>query len=167
MGEYEERYPEAYGRSETAEQPTPREEVLHPTMPRQVRDDPALARRPAAPAAPTPAAPPRRRFGDSYRGVGPRGYTRSPERIYEDICDRLTENPFIDASDIEVRVGGTEVVLTGAVDSNVALRQAEAIAEEVAGVSHVHNRLRVGDGGERREPTAGDQVNRAMGAPAR
>src|SRR5947207_489547 len=56
-----------------------------------------------APAAPmrvpggAPAAP-----QGPYRGRGPRGYARSPARIYEDLCDRLTENPFIDASEIEV-----------------------------------------------------------------
>jgi hypothetical protein len=41
-----------------------------------------------------------------HRGCGPRGYVRSPARIYEDLCDRLTENPFIDATDVEVTVAG-------------------------------------------------------------
>ena len=108
------------------------------------------------------AGAPRRRAAGTYRGVGPRGYRRSPERIYEDICDRLTENPFIDASDIEVAISGSEVTLTGAVDSVIALRQAEEIADEVAGVSHVHNRLSVRPGSPG-EPSPGDRVNRALG----
>src|SRR5881394_4258679 len=94
------------------------------------RTAPAIGVKPVTPRAEGP-----------YRGRGPRGYVRSPARIYEDLCDRLTDNPFIDASDIEVTVAGTEVTLTGTVRDTIALRQAQAIAEEVAGVSHVHNRL--------------------------
>src|SRR6266576_4027807 len=90
-----------------------------------------------------------------HRGRGPRGYVRSPARIYEDLCDRLTDNPFIDASDIEVTVAGTEVTLTGTVRDTIALRQAQAIAEEVAGVSHVHNRLLIREAGAH-ETTPGE-----------
>ena len=97
-----------------------------------------------------------------HRGRGPRGYVRSPARIYEDLCDRLTDNPFIDASDIEVTVAGTEVTLSGTVRDTIALRQAQAIAEEVAGVSHVHNRLLIREAGTH-ETTPGEAVNEALG----
>jgi osmotically-inducible protein OsmY len=116
-----------------------------------------------APAAPmrvpggAPAAP-----HGPYRGRGPRGYVRSPVRIYEDLCDRLTENPFIDASEIDVMVAGTEVTLAGTVPDVIAMRQAQAIAEEVAGVSHVHNRLQLREAAER-ENTPGKAVNEALG----
>jgi len=102
----------------------------------------------------------------TYRGRGPRGYVRSPARIYEDLCDRLTDNPFVDASDIEVLVAGTEVSLSGMVKDPIALRQAQAIAEEVAGVTHVHNRLQLRPAGER-ETTPGDAVNAALGTGAK
>jgi BON domain len=98
-----------------------------------------------------------------YRGRGPRGYLRSAARIYEDLCDRLTENPFIDASEIDVTVSGTEVTLSGTVADVIAMRQAQAIAEEVAGVTHVHNRLQIRDAGEP-EATPGKAVNEALGA---
>jgi osmotically-inducible protein OsmY len=39
-----------------------------------------------------------------YAGRGPRGYRRSDERIREDINDRLTDDWYIDASDVEVIV---------------------------------------------------------------
>src|SRR4030081_2128258 len=97
---------------------------------------------PARGAGTTPTRP-----QGPHRGRGPRGYVRSPARIYEDLCDRLTDNPFIDASDIEVTVAGPEVTLTGTVRDRIALRQAQAIAEEVAGVSHVHNRLLIREAG--------------------
>ena len=47
----------------------------------------------------------------SYRGRGPRGYTRSDERLLETICERLTDDPRIDARDIEVQVQQQVVTL--------------------------------------------------------
>jgi osmotically-inducible protein OsmY len=52
-------------------------------------------------------------------GKGPRGYQRSDERVFEDVCDRLTDDPRVDASDVEVRVENGEVTLTGTVRSRV------------------------------------------------
>ena len=79
---------------------------------------------------------------EEYRGRGPKNYRRSDERIKEDINDRLSEG-YLDASDIEVEVQSTEVVLTGTVNSRADKRRAEAVAESVTGVSNVENRLRV------------------------
>ncbi|MEO8714216.1 MAG: BON domain-containing protein [Acetobacteraceae bacterium] len=81
--------------------------------------------------------------GAHHRGRGPRGYTRSDERIREDVSDRLTENPVLDASDIEVTVAGGEVTLAGSVDSRYSKRLAEDLADDVSGVKHVQNNLRV------------------------
>lgn len=81
-----------------------------------------------------------------YTGRGPKGYQRSDERIREDICDRLTEHPAIDASEIEVEVKNGEVTLTGAVDSRAVKHLAEVMVETVAGVKDVHNQLRVSQG---------------------
>jgi osmotically-inducible protein OsmY len=79
----------------------------------------------------------------SYRGRGPRNYTRSDDRIRDDINDRLTYHISIDASDIEVEVNGGEVALSGHVRSRYEKRLAEDIAEDVNGVNHVENRIRV------------------------
>jgi osmotically-inducible protein OsmY len=79
----------------------------------------------------------------SFRGRGPRNYSRSDDRIKEDINDRLTDHHYIDASDIDVEVNGGEVILTGTVDSRYAKRMAEDIAEDVSGVHNVENRIRV------------------------
>ena len=80
----------------------------------------------------------------SHRGRGPKNYRRSDERIKEDISDRLTDYPYLDASDIEIEVNsGGEVILTGMVESRYAKRMAEDIAENVSGVTHLENRLRV------------------------
>ena len=79
-----------------------------------------------------------------FTGRGPRGYQRSDERIREDVCDRLTMNGDVDASNIEVEVVGAEVTLRGTVDSRSSRRLAEDVAESVHGVRHVHNEIRVG-----------------------
>jgi osmotically-inducible protein OsmY len=79
----------------------------------------------------------------SHRGKGPRNYKRSDERIKEDINDRLSDDPFVDASEIEVTVNAGEVTLTGTVDDRSDKRRAEDLAEAVSGVKNVENRIRV------------------------
>jgi len=83
------------------------------------------------------------RQSGQHRGRGPKGYTRSDERILDDVNDRLTDDPHIDASEIEVSVSNREVTLSGTVNSRFEKRHAEDIAESVSGVSHVQNNLRV------------------------
>jgi hypothetical protein len=81
--------------------------------------------------------------GVDYRGLGPRGYTRSDERIREDVCDRLSDDPLVDASDVEVSVSHSEITLSGTVSSREQKRRAEDCADDVPGVMHVQNNLRV------------------------
>jgi osmotically-inducible protein OsmY len=89
----------------------------------------------------------RRRMDDikdyNHKGKGPKNYKRSPERIKEDVSDKLSDNWMINASEIEVEVNGTEVTLNGIVDRRVNKRLAEDMAESVSGVTHVQNNLRV------------------------
>src|SRR5690349_3952695 len=81
-----------------------------------------------------------------HRGRGPKGYRRSDERIKEDGNDRLSDDYYLDSSDVEVQVTNTEVTLTGTVNSREDKRRAEDIAESVSGVSNVENRLRMKQG---------------------
>lgn len=82
-----------------------------------------------------------RRAMGPHAGKGPRGYTRSDERIYEEVCDRLTEHGQLDATDISVEVKNGEVTLTGTTPDRAAKRLAEDISESVYGVRDVHNRI--------------------------
>jgi len=84
-----------------------------------------------------------RQISGQHKGKGPRGYTRSDDRIKEDINDRLSDDVFVDATDIDVTVSQGEVTLTGTVETRSAKRRAEDIAEEVSGVKNVENRLRL------------------------
>lgn len=89
----------------------------------------------------------RRRQMDKQRsgkyGKGPRGYTRSDDRIREDVNDRLTDDWLIDATSITVTVQSGEVTLEGTVDSRDDKRRAEDVVESISGVRHVQNNLRV------------------------
>lgn len=96
-----------------------------------------------------------------HRGKGPRGYRRSDERVREDVCDRLTDDPFLDASNIEVTVKDCEVTLSGAVNSREDKRRAEDLIERISGVRDVTNNLRVAP--QAQQPGA----ERAASLPAR
>jgi hypothetical protein len=82
----------------------------------------------------------------SQFGRGPKGYTRSDERIREDICDRLSDDDEVDARDITVTVKGAEVTLEGSVPDRRSKHRAEDIAESISGVKDVTNHLRARKG---------------------
>lgn len=84
-----------------------------------------------------------KRTTGEHRGKGPKGYTRSDDRIREDVHDRLADDPYVDASDIEVKVENGNVVLTGNVPDRDQKRRAEDIIESVSGVRDVENRVHV------------------------
>lgn len=78
-----------------------------------------------------------------YTGLGPKGYRRSDARLFEEICDRLTVDRRVDASDIDVKVENGEVTLSGSVRSREEKRYAEEDVERVMGVAEVNNHLKV------------------------
>lgn len=95
-----------------------------------------------------------RREDNSHRGKGPRGYQRADERIEEDVNDRLSDDPQLDATDIEVSVDASEVTLNGQVANRRDKRRAEDCAESVSGVTNVQNNLRVRE--QARTASSGD-----------
>lgn len=98
-----------------------------------------------------------------FLGKGPKGYKRSDDRIKEDVCETLSRDHRIDASDIEVNVENAMVTLSGTVDNRETKRTAEMIIENLSGVDDVKNEIRVKKAGEfgsdsfqaSRSPTSG------------
>jgi osmotically-inducible protein OsmY len=84
-------------------------------------------------------------FG-SHSGKGPKGYTRSDERLKEIICEKLTDDPDIDASEISVDVTSQVVKLTGTVDDRSTKYEVEELIERCGGVKDIDNQLRVRSG---------------------
>jgi osmotically-inducible protein OsmY len=72
---------------------------------------------------------------------GPRGYRRSDERIYEDVCEALIREERVDVSEVTVEVKDGLVTLGG----HVPVRRMRYIIEDVAagcrGVEDVDNRI--------------------------
>lgn len=154
--DYEDRYPEAYRRDEAPPAIQQARDVAAPSpaaaaqerrdtrelqastrslfgLWRHRRDD---QQRPSGAAMPS-------RAGGTYRGLGPRGYTRPDARIREELCDRLTEDAYLDASEIEVAVSGGAVTLSGTVADAAAQRRAQQHAAAVGGVTAIRDSLRV------------------------
>jgi hypothetical protein len=80
---------------------------------------------------------------------GPKGYTRSDERLREDISERLMQAYDIDSSEVTVQVQGGKVVLEGTVPTRYMKHAIEDIADSAPGVQDVDNRVRVTGSGNR------------------
>ncbi len=78
-----------------------------------------------------------------HSGKGPKGYTRTDEKLKDDINERLYHDSHIDASDIEVTVLNGEATLTGTVENKMIKRRIEDVIESVPGITDVENRLKV------------------------
>jgi hypothetical protein len=94
----------------------------------------------------------------NFVGYGPRGYTRSDDRIYEEVCDALMRHPAVDASNIGVKVEKGIVYLSGKVPSRQMKKLSERVAEDCPGVQDVRNELVV---------IAGDDDPQGPDAPAK
>ncbi len=84
----------------------------------------------------------------SFVGYGPKGYRRSDDRIYEEVCEILMKHRQIDASNIGVRVETGVVYLSGKVDSRMSKKLAETLIDDLSGVQDVRNELMVFRGEE-------------------
>ena len=80
---------------------------------------------------------------ESYRGRGPKGYARSDARIQEEVCERLTDDHRVDASDVTIATKDGVVTLEGTVPRRWMKHCAEDVAESCGGVTDVVNRLSV------------------------
>ena len=83
-----------------------------------------------------------------HRGKGPKNYQRSDERVKEMLCERLHDDPEIDASEVTVSVQGGKITLEGTVDSRRTKNAIEDVAEQIGSLD-VQNNLRVQKAGER------------------
>jgi osmotically-inducible protein OsmY len=83
-----------------------------------------------------------------HRGKGPKNFQRSDERVKELLCERLHDDPDIDASEVTVNVQGGKITLEGTVDSRRTKNAIEDVAEQF-GSQDVQNNLRVQKTGER------------------
>jgi hypothetical protein len=147
MGEYEDRYPDAYGHNEVTETDAAERHFSKVGLTRQVRDapgetapadSPTIVRLENTPAAPEPPQPATRRPPPDTMSM-----IRTPRQICDDISEQLTANPYIDAGEVTVTMRDDEVTLDGTINSLIAVSMARAIAENTAGVHRVQMQLKV------------------------
>jgi hypothetical protein len=98
-----------------------------------------------------------------YAGRGPKDYQRSDDRVREEICDCMTDDPMLDASEVTVVVNNGEVILSGTVTSRDQKRRAEDVADRISGVKDVTNQLRVSREANGHTHTAARPVAQASG----
>ena len=122
---------------------------------------PASGWRPGSPAAARAGPTSRTSTGPSAvpfkatAGKGPQGYKRSDDRISDDAHERLTDDAWLDATNIAISVSGGEVTLSGTVETREAKHRAERIVEHINGVNHVQNNLRIAKGSFLTSPASG------------
>ena len=77
-----------------------------------------------------------------HRGKAPKNYVRSDERVFKDVCETLTAQDAVDASDITVTVEKGVVTLDGNVATDHMKELAEEAIMDLPGVKSVRNTLR-------------------------
>ncbi|MDD4974523.1 MAG: BON domain-containing protein [Bacteriovorax sp.] len=85
----------------------------------------------------------RTRTRKNFYGIGPKGYKRSDERIEEDVCELLTKDKNIDASEIVVEVKDGLVKLSGNVEDREDRVEAEMLVHSILGVEDIQNDISV------------------------
>ncbi len=83
---------------------------------------------------------------DGAGGLESKDAPRSDLSIREEVNEALADDPYVNASHIEVAVAGCVVTLTGYVGSRLEKRAAEDCALTVRGVRDVMNAVRVTTG---------------------
>ena len=94
---------------------------------------------PVATSWPAQNSPPSQ---ETFAGKGPKGYARADQRLLEEVCELLTADAELDASDVTVVVQDAEVTLEGTVADRHSKHRAEDVSASVSGIRAVHNRLR-------------------------
>jgi osmotically-inducible protein OsmY len=74
---------------------------------------------------------------------GPKGITRSDERIKEDIAERLWSAGHVDSSEVTIAVENGVVELTGTVPERWMRHEIEDIADNCMGAREIENKVRV------------------------
>src|SRR5207248_2333763 len=81
------------------------------------------------------------------RRTGPKGYTRSDDRLKDEVVERLMSRLHIDLSEVSIDVKDGKVTLEGSVQARHLKHEIEDVVDDVFGVKDIDNRIRVGGQG--------------------
>lgn len=79
----------------------------------------------------------------SYAGIGPKNYQRSDSSLEEEVCEVLTRDALIDASEIIVAVENGTVKLSGSVENREERFAIERAVDGIWGVEDIMNDIKV------------------------
>ena len=80
---------------------------------------------------------------EDLTGLHSKGWKRSDDSVYDEVCEALYQSSDVDASCIEVNVLNGVVSLSGTVNSQAARKAAVDAIEQLPGVWDVHNQISV------------------------
>jgi len=83
------------------------------------------------------------RISLSHANVHSLGHHRLDPQIYEDVCEALLNDPYVDASDIEVEVHEGIVTLRGYVESREMKKDSELCIQHIRGIADIFNLLKL------------------------
>jgi osmotically-inducible protein OsmY len=78
-----------------------------------------------------------------HKGAAPKSERNTQDPVAERVHDLLTEEPWLDATDIDIAVSGGVVTLTGSAPTAEQVALAGKTAAEAEGVTEVKNELAV------------------------
>jgi BON domain len=88
-----------------------------------------------------PAVPYSFTTDQQHAGKGPKGYSKADSLIYEDICEALMKDEFIDASGVEVDVKEGVASLVGDVDDEEMRDRMIGAVHHVHGIKKIVNQI--------------------------
>lgn len=86
---------------------------------------------------------------------GPKGYTRSDERVKEDLCERLTDAYDLEVENVTIEVKDGKVSISGTVPERHMKHRIEDIASTCSGVKDVENNVRVARSSDNESQSSG------------
>ncbi|APD11285.1 hypothetical protein UC34_25315 [Pandoraea vervacti] len=92
---------------------------------------------------------------DMRHRQGPKGYSRTDERIREDVCERLCMAHELEVKDVSVQVRDGRVELQGSVPQRWMKHAIEDVADQCFGVQDVENRIHTQSQYAQGEPSRG------------
>lgn len=98
-----------------------------------------------------------------FRGKGPKNYTRSDEKIKDDVSEALYRNTHVDATRIEVHVSKGIVTLKGFVSDRKQKKEAERAIDYCAGVVDVFNEIHVQEDSQAIKPSPRGLIDNITG----
>lgn len=82
------------------------------------------------------------RLGQRSQRIDPKGYTRSDDRVREDVCETLSRSG-LDVREVSVQVKDGHVTLEGTVNDRRVKHDIENCVDDCGGVKDIDNRIRV------------------------